>query len=52
MDKKFCRYGNAYIIANPYNRYEENPEKCLYRNDRIRTMCERCATYINPPKTR
>jgi hypothetical protein len=51
-EKKFCKNGNAYVIANPYNRYEENPEKCLYKNDRTKTACDRCVMYINSAKTR
>ena len=51
-DRKFCKTGNAYVMANPYNRYEENPERCIYRNDRTPTTCQRCVMYINSPKAR
>ena len=51
-DRKFCKKGKAYVIANPYNRYEENPERCIYKNDRIPTVCQKCVMYINSPKTR
>ena len=51
-EKVFCKKGNAYVIANPYNRYEENPEKCIYKNDKHPNMCNRCVMYINSPKTR
>lgn len=48
----FCKKGNAYVIPNPYNRYEERPERCIYRNDKIPTVCDKCVTYINSSKTR
>lgn len=50
-DKKFCKKGNAYVIPNPYNRYEQMPEKCIYMRDKFRSVCEKCVTYINSPKT-
>ena len=47
MEKVFCSRGNAYVISNPYNCYAETPEKCIYKNDRTKTACDRCVMYIN-----
>ena len=53
MDKQFCKHGNAYVIPNPYNCYVEIPERCIYKNDKIPTVCDKCVMYINAPgKTR
>ena len=49
--KVFCKKGNGFVIPNPYNRYEENPERCLYRNDRLPTACKRCINVLNAQKT-
>ena len=47
MDGKvFCKKGQAFVVANPYNRFEKNPERCLYRNDRFPTACQRCVTVV------
>ena len=51
-ERKFCKKGKAYVMPNPYNRYEERPDRCIYMKDRYSSICDRCVMYINPQKTK
>ena len=53
MEKFFCKAGNAYVIPNVYNRYAKSETDCVHCYNNVKqSICEKCAQYINSPKTK